>query len=969
MARYQRQTRIMQSRARLPGETGEVGRAIVKTADVARTIIAEKAEAEALEKAALAVQAYAFERDTNGHIVAPPMPENDKTFGMTVYDRAYSEMMLDRYGQQIVLDGRKKLTQFANENPLQPDAFTAAANSYIESVKENVLPHIAGAAGDQLMSMAVGIGNNIARKRTEWDRKNALDTGIETINVLAGEAQSLAAAGAQPSEVMAQQERVMNEWLKLEKNLLVNPGERFLLERQMDRDTALGITIHGLTLTPPTNEDEAMAQIKLNKLKNGEGNLTVVRDGAYVEVPVTDILPTSAERNRFFNPLEQVMGDRVRDRKTMENYLKQNRGIQFLKQYGSVMYDAYKNGTPIDEGPALNAIIESIESNNPYLRDDARGMLNFANFANNQLESRTRNIYTHRASLALMGIDYLEAPEAVQYKLDRLSEAVNGSDFMGLLSDPRFTPEEMDVDAREAAAAMILSRIDQTGGKQPNWILDLQAAFQREAELIAKRQKDWNERNGYSEEQVQGDPDLRMERQRIVMADLPQFDVPQNKTNARFFDQWYAERLGMASEERPYLNWATMNEQQLDQALAIVDDRGVIPQSMIEFANQVLRSPGTNQEYWSRMIDLSEAVFDSQSMTAQAETAFGANQTAAMSYIAAVAGPNMISEDDLNVRDTVGRIMKGENPFTYWTDLPAETREQVKVAIREAAIDENVEVWAFGEPVSVFRAALGPGDAITWPEEMRRRAEHLAAARSTSVDVTTGQGRSALVSGVMNDLKAEGWAMSRYQIDSTPYTVPWYTGLFTEGGLAPIVSGRRASKAPIMSWTQYPIDSFVTDPDNMKEIVKEVNKDIANSRWWQQQTSNLIQPKLGENIMLVYAGIRYNFETEQNEPSWYAVVNDEAGAYRPVVEDMNLNNYKIYQFGDMLDSIEARRARELESRQKELRRRAAAQSSPALEAVYWYQKQGLEPTPEMLERAAQDIGMGPPGGPTFPGYK
>lgn len=309
MARLRPRISINQSNlaGTIPAQAPTIMPAVRQVAGVAEQIASEAGEREALHKAAMAAQAFRFERDPQGNLVAPDVPVNDENMRVpSIFEVEYTNQLLRRYEKQVVIDAQTAFQKIAINSKLEPAKYEAAADAYIKTVVDNAPPHLKGKLNDELLGYSMSQLNYLYRQRAEWDNKRSLDVldqAMKRDSELVG-----AEAGLQDAEgtELAIQKYLAN-YDEATGDLLVNGAKRDELELNIRRYAASNWLIGGVANTPNTQVDRRAMIEKLTRFSQGEGTIETVVGGKVVEVPVEELFPVPEVRQAIVQPSIQML--------------------------------------------------------------------------------------------------------------------------------------------------------------------------------------------------------------------------------------------------------------------------------------------------------------------------------------------------------------------------------------------------------------------------------------------------------------------------------------------------------------------------------------------------------------------------------------------------------------------------------------------------------------------------------------
>lgn len=320
----------------MPSANLSVGQALVKTAQGMQDLEFTKQAKRREEEAALAAAKINFERDEQGNLLPPTLPIGDNGLpAPTIFDRAYTNMVGQRYIQQTEQDARRSIAGIANDHILDPDGFDKVSAAYIQEVTQNAPDFIKADVNLAAQKVAVEHFNKISRNVAEQDWQDSRNVQIQAIDRDEDEALAAAAAG--------DDELVLEHYIKMEAGLLQGQGVNFWVDAypQARRDAfnkkVVSSYLIGEVIDLPNDEvaiADAKRQIQENFIE-GRGTVKIVRDGQIVTVDVTEAIPDEAERTAIgrhaieaANSLEAAFTNSrsARHDREMKNFL-----TQFMK--------------------------------------------------------------------------------------------------------------------------------------------------------------------------------------------------------------------------------------------------------------------------------------------------------------------------------------------------------------------------------------------------------------------------------------------------------------------------------------------------------------------------------------------------------------------------------------------------------------------------------------------------------------
>jgi hypothetical protein len=277
-------------------ERVSVGPAIVNTAQGVADRAFEKQADKRTQEAMIAAAALNFERDVDGNLSAPTLPIGENgLLAPSIYDRAYTKMVGQRYTQQLQIDTTSRISAIANKFILDPSGFAEVAGEYVAKVTELAPDMLKPTVNMNAQKVMVEHHNRISRDLAERDWTDARNTQIATIDKIEDELASYLVAG--------DTEAALDKYIEFEAGLIDGMGPNFWADaypaarRAALQSKVVQAQIVGdITRLPNDSVVMADAVQQLIDFKDGEGNVHIIRDGQVVEVPVTEAMPDENER-------------------------------------------------------------------------------------------------------------------------------------------------------------------------------------------------------------------------------------------------------------------------------------------------------------------------------------------------------------------------------------------------------------------------------------------------------------------------------------------------------------------------------------------------------------------------------------------------------------------------------------------------------------------------------------------------
>lgn len=907
MARLRRNIQIKSPGVNLP-ERQNIGPAIVKTATTIGDIAQEKAESQALHKAYMASQAFQFDRDTNGMIVAPKLPiDAEGNRYPTIYESAYSEQLLQRYEQQIYLNSKKQLQEFALNNPYDPDAFDALADSYRTQVVESALPHIRGKINDELQALSLGHSNSIAAARAEWDHQRNVETYNARMESGLRDLASVALASPSSEQILAAYNDVLSIRMRGEETQLFPGGDFDTWQHDIEVMIAQNRLARRYTDVPADNVSESRAIHELNKFVDGEGTVEYLdlKTGNMEERPVADVFGTREERDFISKGIQSHLGSRLDTRRTWQDFSELAQVNMFVSTVLPDILDAAFHNKVYDTTVLERAM--SMFPNNQHMQTTVGALLNRVSTNNQSVMDANDIALTLHFGYAGYGVIWDTMAPAIQEQVNAAFEKAGMADVEAWLNgtDLGFNDKRARYETFRSYFSMFTQ--EYSSGSLPEHVSDFLNAADIYQQRIDDFTRRWEANNG-----PLADADENTQRRyRIELGrSIKGLELKQTPKLAQYVDDIAKDRW---SSDTWWELGAQDKETELRRRIDDIKMWGIIPQSLIDFSNDVLGNldnyDAENRDF-SQLLDVAQVIFGDPRLSHKGLTAFGERQTKALAAAVNMLGPSLRQGPTKQVIDLMNDAMMGKPIYTNLWEMEAEERDSIKEAMNTMFIDEWVE-WVpytdfigMGDPGerSIFKEFFTPGDAIAIPKELQTLWEQRATTYGNLFDLRTESGRRQAFTQAYNDIRAEGWGVSEYALTSEVPKPVWWDPLTAAG-----VGNRRAMQTPSAVWAQNPLELMIPNTSERKKAVALVEKEIADSEAWKEIAGDA-KPKMRENIHLQSIGVQERPDGVY-EYAWvgWALMTD--GTMVPINEDEGVNNQKMLFFSDGVEQATKERLR------------------------------------------------------------
>jgi len=295
MARLRRQVGIRTAQINLP-RAESAGPAIVKTATSLATQAFEKQADKRTQEAQIAAAALNFERDSDGNLTAPTLPigENGQ-LAPSLYDRAFTNMVGQRYIQQIKLDTGSRLNEIANQHILDPSGFQKVAEAYVQKVTDLAPDILKPDVNITAQTAMVEIHNRISRALAEKEWDDSRNIQLLTIDNIEDDVMSYALGG--------DDDAVLQNIIQMETNLLQGQGPNFwgdafvTARNQALNDNLISSYIMG-NITRLPNDEVVMGEAieQLQNFADGKDKVKGFKNGEIKMIDAVEAIPSPEKR-------------------------------------------------------------------------------------------------------------------------------------------------------------------------------------------------------------------------------------------------------------------------------------------------------------------------------------------------------------------------------------------------------------------------------------------------------------------------------------------------------------------------------------------------------------------------------------------------------------------------------------------------------------------------------------------------
>jgi len=831
--------RFAQRNPLLPG-TRNFSASVTKLTDTVTAIGSETLAKQRLQEANHAVQALTFERDEQGNLIAPTLPESDGFFGPSLFDEAYTAQAKNAYAQRIQLDARQAISGLANKHILDPDAFEVSSDAYIKATLAAVHPSVQGDVEIMMESLGVEHYNTVARKKAEHDFINAGKLHFETIDQRQRDLGAAIIGGQEWDQVIPMVMEVSGLMTEAERRNFA--GEDYVIQAAdaLTRYVATAYLTKEFTDIPNNELANATMIKRLTDLKEGIGNITMAGKDGLEEVDIKDMFGTIQERQLIIDPVIKMISERETGRALLQQVRFEAESKRWDHQFGREVFSANIRGVVADLDFELmhnNAVM----SGNNALAEKIRrySNLNEINAKNMRLDD------VAEMDLREIAVYFDTMTPTIQAGADQLSEATHGVDILDLMNGKGTI---LDSSERRRSVLTFISwaqaRVSGDGiSKERQRSLD---TLKNRNDEISRKQIEYIEKKGKPEstdEIIAMQADIRLSTAGV--------NLNQSHDSAALADDMIESSIGP-------VDWNTISIQDAANVINLIANNiSVIPATFSQYVNGIANVVGSvSDEDVVRMLDMAGIVYDSGSLAGEmaSQSAFGPDNDRAFTTIFSRYPSSKIQPTEA-IREIFAKIRRGDKDlFPEWNTISSALQIEMMDQMDEL-LDTEFEEFL---PVRANEVGIGRNQPI--PPELRRQAKLiLTTLRKNFRD--SGIRKNAVAEAMNIAIRDGGWKSSELG----------YSALRPEDGWVPFFDAGK------FAWSQFAPEAMFldeedkTDTDAMRVIRFETNRVM-------RKVSGTTL-KLTVNAFLEYHDIE---STIRGEPTYYIVDVREDGTGKPV---------------------------------------------------------------------------------------
>lgn len=375
MARLRRQVGIRPKAGITLPQPASIGPALIKIASSVADSQFQKLSDKRTQEAQVAAAAINFERDSEGNLTAPSLPIGDNgLIAPSIYDRAYTNMVGQRYLQQISIDTGERLNKIASENILDPSAYRVIAEAYVQKVTELAPDFLKPDVNMAAQKTMVEHFNLIIRNKAEADWTDSRNQQITTIDNTLEEAQASAVAG--------NDDAVLEHYIKMEAGLLQGQGPNFwgdsypeFRREQFNEQLISSYMIGDITRLPNDEVAMSLAEQQVAAFVDGKGKVKIIKNGNLVMVDVAEAMPSEEKRAIIGANAIKAIGNREAAFVNVEDARHQRQFDEFLEKFMRQAVAAEFTGSKADRNWLLSEFHKADATDNETLKARIRAEL------------------------------------------------------------------------------------------------------------------------------------------------------------------------------------------------------------------------------------------------------------------------------------------------------------------------------------------------------------------------------------------------------------------------------------------------------------------------------------------------------------------------------------------------------------------------------------------------------------------
>lgn len=345
--KVRRQVGIRHARISIP-ERASAGPALIRSAQSIADREFEKLSDQRTQEAQVAAAKLNFERNDEGHLVAPSLPIADNgLLAPSIYDRVYTQMVGQRYLNQIKIDTNERIATIATNHWDDPSAFREVAEAYVQKVTDLAPDHLKPDVNTTAQIKMVEHFNHITRVKAERDHAAAKGVHLQAMGDIYDDVLGYAEAGAEEEAIAKMQEfraKVAEGSFEGGFNYFTEDEMQTHLETLEDGFT-FGSLIGEINSVPDDELAYAEMVEKMTDFGMGKGKVKVIGlDGEVGYDDVENVFPNPEERNKIATHAIALLNQRATSFSNVQDKRLQRDWERFYDVYSPMALNALRGG-------------------------------------------------------------------------------------------------------------------------------------------------------------------------------------------------------------------------------------------------------------------------------------------------------------------------------------------------------------------------------------------------------------------------------------------------------------------------------------------------------------------------------------------------------------------------------------------------------------------------------------------------
>lgn len=347
--------------------TQSVGPALVKFGESLQEQQFAKQKDLLTQEAQQAAAKLNFERDGAGNLLAPTLPiTEDGMLAPSIYDRAYTQMVSQRYLQQTKIDTSERLNLIATEHRFDPEGYRKVAEGYVKKVTELAPDMLKPDVNNTAQIRMVEHYNHIINKKAERDHKEAKEVHAMSLDEDYDELAGYTISGAD-EDILGT--RMLAIRAKIEEGVALNYWNEAEADARidlMDQKFALSAITRDINNLPNDEVEYELAKQDLLEFATGGGKIRMVDElGNIRNASVEDVYPNPEDRAAIADAAIGILNQKKAAYNSFRNAIDQRQSDNFYMWY--LTHTLENIGSPLDMGELNYWFNEAVGQENTTL--------------------------------------------------------------------------------------------------------------------------------------------------------------------------------------------------------------------------------------------------------------------------------------------------------------------------------------------------------------------------------------------------------------------------------------------------------------------------------------------------------------------------------------------------------------------------------------------------------------------------